>query len=125
MPKAPFPAWIEPMRAVLTNDRFSNNQWIFEPKLDGERILTYRDGKSLTLFTRNKLTANRQYPELLKALSGQKAQSYIVDGEIVAMKSGTSVGSFSRLQQRMHVENPPPELIKKVPVIYFLFDVLY
>ena len=36
------PRWIEPMLATLTEDYFSDNGWIFERKLDGERVLAFR-----------------------------------------------------------------------------------
>ncbi len=121
----PFPSWIEPMCATLTEERFSNDAWIFEPKLDGERILAYRKGKSIQLYTRNHISANAQYPELMDAIRAQRSKSFILDGEVVALRPGTTIGSFSRLQRRMHYENPPPELIKSVPVIYFVFDLLY
>ena len=120
---SPLPRWFEPMRAVLTDDRFSSPDWIFEPKLDGERILTYRDGPSIQMYTRNQLMANDQYPELVEALLKQKSTSYVVDGEVVAFKPGTSIGSFSRLQERMHVVHPSKKLLNDVPVLYFLFDV--
>jgi bifunctional non-homologous end joining protein LigD len=113
------------MRAVLTEERFSDDQWIFEPKLDGERVLTYRDGKSLQLFTRNHLSANAQYPDVVRALAEQKPTSYVMDGELVCMKPGTSISSFSQLQKRMHVDNPSSEQIKAAPVFYFVFDLLF
>ena len=37
MPEPPFPDWVEPMAATLTQDRFDGPEWIFERKLDGLR----------------------------------------------------------------------------------------
>ena len=40
------PAWVEPMKAVLTEERFSDSEWVFERKLDGIRCLAVkRDGR--------------------------------------------------------------------------------
>ena len=40
----PFPDWLEPMAATLTQERFSGPEWIFERKLDGIRVLAYKQG---------------------------------------------------------------------------------
>jgi bifunctional non-homologous end joining protein LigD len=47
------PSWTVPMLATLTEDRFSDKDWIFEDKLDGERWLTFCHGYSLHLLSRN------------------------------------------------------------------------
>ena len=36
------PDWIAPMLATLTQERFSREGWLFEPKWDGERCLAFR-----------------------------------------------------------------------------------
>jgi len=43
--KRAMPRWIAPMLATLTDDRFSDPTWIFEPKFDGVRCLD-RDGQT-------------------------------------------------------------------------------
>jgi ATP-dependent DNA ligase len=50
--------------------------------------------------------------------SQQETATFIADGEIVAFKDG--VTSFSKLQQRMQVEHPLPNLVRRVPVWLFL-----
>lgn len=117
--------WMPPMLATLVDKPFSREGWIFEPKLDGERCLTYGEGKTPLLYSRNHVTLNSQYPEILEALHRQKVSSYVIDGEIVTFKPGTSVTSFHQLQQRMHINKPPPDLVRSVPVFYYLFDLLY
>src|SRR5262249_47932498 len=53
----------------------------------------------------------------------QDATNFIVDGEIVAFKG--DVTSFAQLQQRMSVQRPSPELIRRFPVWLYLFDLIY
>jgi DNA ligase D-like protein (predicted ligase) len=72
--------------------------------------------------SRNKLVINDQYPELVDALLGQPSDQFVLDGEIVAARG--VMGSFAKLQQRMHV-TPDAGLIRRVPVVYEAFDVLY
>ncbi|MGH9665123.1 MAG: non-homologous end-joining DNA ligase [Bryobacteraceae bacterium] len=116
------PAWISPMLATLTNDRFSNPDWLYERKFDGERCLAFRNGRQLDLLTRNQKTLNGTYPELYEALRGQQADDFIVDGEVVAFAGGAT--SFARLQQRMQ-RKAPERVRRQVAVYYYLFDILY
>ena len=41
------PAWIVPMLATLIDDPFSEEGWLFERKLDGERCLAFCHGDEL------------------------------------------------------------------------------
>jgi bifunctional non-homologous end joining protein LigD len=117
------PAWVAPMLATLTEERFSREGWLFEPKWDGERCLAFRRGRDLNLFSRNRKRLNDKYPEIMAAFHRQKADSFIADGEIATFKNG--IISFAKLQQRMQVEHPTADLLRKVPVWLYLFDLLY
>jgi bifunctional non-homologous end joining protein LigD len=115
-------AWIEPELATLTNDRFSDPAWMYERKFDGERCLTYRTGDQVALMTRNQIDVSATYPELRDALLSHRSAGYVVDGEIVAFDGDST--SFALLQQRLGVRDPGPDLLRRVPVVYYLFDVL-
>ncbi len=117
------PNWISPMLATLTEDYFSDPDWIFERKLDGERCVVYVQGGEARLGSRNKKEISSSYPELIDALEDLKAGDFIADGEIVAFDNGIS--SFSRLQSRMQQDSPDQKLIKKTPVFLYLFDLLH
>jgi len=114
--------WLEPELATLTRDRFSDPAWMYERKFDGERCLTYGSGDRAALMTRNRLDVSATYPELHDALLGQSSADFVVDGEIVAFEGDAT--SFGKLQQRLGVRQPDPGLLRRVPVIYYLFDVL-
>src|ERR1700730_7764774 len=117
------PKWLAPMLATLTDERFSRPGWLFEPKWDGERCLAFRRGRELSLFSRNRIRLNEKYPEITEELRRQQVNSFIVDGEIVTFKNG--ITSFAKLQERMQVEHPSPDLLRRVPVWLYLFDLLY
>jgi bifunctional non-homologous end joining protein LigD len=117
------PSWIEPELATLTKEKFSDPAWISERKLDGERCLAFASGDSVRLLTRNKKSITGTYPELAAALGAQRAGDFIVDGEIVAFDGSQT--SFAQLQQRMQLAAPLPELVRRVPVYFYLFDVVY
>jgi DNA ligase D-like protein (predicted ligase) len=119
----PMPAWVDPELATLTRDRFSDSSWIYERKLDGERCLAFRDRSGLRLMTRNQKPVAATYPEVAGALAAQDAAEFIIDGEVVAFAGGQT--RFAQLQQRMQVARPPAELLRAVPVQYYVFDVMY
>jgi DNA ligase D-like protein (predicted ligase) len=121
--KRPQPEWIAPMLATLTQERFSREGWLFEPKWDGERCLAFRRGRNLNLFSRNRILLNGKYPEIATAFHQQQTDCFIADGEIVTFKDG--ITSFSKLQECMQVEHPSAELLRRVPVWIDLFDLLY
>src|SRR5437870_2381543 len=117
------PGWFPPMLATLTDERFSREGWLFEPKLDGVRCLVFQHEKRVELFSRNQKLLNSKYPELVGAFQHQKARSFIIDGEIVTFENG--ITSFAKLQQRMQIQHPSAELRRRIPVSFYAFDLLY
>ncbi len=115
--------WVAPMLATLTDKVFSRQGWLFERKWDGERCLAFRRGRDLNLFSRNRIRLNARYPEVIEAIHQQEITSFIADGEIVTFEG--AITSFAKLQARMQVEHPSADLIRKVPVWFYLFDPLY
>ena len=111
---APLPENVEPMKAVLTDERFSDPAWIYERKLDGIRCIAIKDDRRVRLLSRNDLSLNSRFPEIAAALTADPATRVVLDGEIVALVRGET--SFERLQQRG--ERP-------VPVFFFVFDLLH
>jgi bifunctional non-homologous end joining protein LigD len=111
------------MLATLTEERFSRAGWLFEPKWDGERCLAFRRGGTVSLFSRNRILLNERYPEITAALRRQGTASFIVDGEIVAFSR--RITSFATLQQRMQVEHPSADLLRRVPAFLYLFDLIH
>jgi len=108
------PAWVEPMKAVLTEDRFSDPEWVFERKLDGLRCLAFKDGGTVRMLSRNKLSFNERFPQIAAALEHDPADDFVVDGEIVAFADGRS--TFETLQQRGE---------RRAQLYLYVFDVLY
>ena len=74
-----FPDWVTPMAATLTYERFTGPEWVFERKLDGIRLLAFKQGQDVRLFSRNRLA--QHYPSVAEAISRLPAQTLILDGE--------------------------------------------
>ena len=77
----PFPEWLEPMAATLTQERFTGPEWTFERKLDGIRVIAYKRGSDVRLFSRNRLPLNDQYPAVVEAIAALPVRDVILDGE--------------------------------------------
>jgi len=75
-----FPEWLVPMAATLTQERFSGPEWIFERKFDGIRLLSYKKGNDVQLFSRNHLPQN--IPAVQQSIARLPHQELILDGEI-------------------------------------------
>lgn len=120
--RAQMPAGGDLMKATLTHAPFSDPHWIYERKLDGERVLAIKDGDHVRLRTRNDKDAGKSYPELVEALQRQRTEAFAVDGEVVAFKG--SLTSFATLQQRMQVRHSERARANPIPVFLYLFDIL-
>jgi len=112
--RSPAPEWMEPMKAVLTDERFSSDEWIYERKLDGIRCLAFRHGQELRLLSRNKLSLNGRFPVVASALEAAATVDCVLDGEVIAFAGGKT--SFERLQQRGE---------RAASIFYYVFDLLY
>jgi ATP-dependent DNA ligase len=110
------------MLATLTDRREFGDDWLLERKFDGERCVARKDPGELRLESRTGKDLTGTYPEVLAALAAQEARSLLLDGEVVAFEAEQT--SFSRLQQRLGVREPSPELVAAFPVVYCAFDLL-
>src|SRR5262249_4373315 len=79
--RAGVPDWVEPMAATLTHERFSGPEWIFERKLDGIRLLAFKQGADVRLFSRNRLP--QTLPHVAEAIRALPVVDAILDGEVM------------------------------------------
>ena len=80
MSEQQFPEWLVPMAATLTQERFGGPDWLFERKYDGIRLLAYRQGGNVRLYSRNRLP--QQMPVIASAIGALPAAELILDGEV-------------------------------------------
>jgi ATP-dependent DNA ligase len=74
------PEWLEPMAATLTQERFEGPEWVFERKFDGIRLLAYKRGADVQLFSRNRLP--QRLPAVSTAIAALPVRDAIFDGEV-------------------------------------------
>lgn len=97
---------------------------LLEPKWDGVRlVLTVHEGR-VTMVTRNRRDVSSHYPELAGLADALSGRSAVLDAEVVTFDEKGAT-SFQKLQQRMHVAAPAPDLMAAVPVLAMVFDLLW
>ena len=114
------------MLCTLVANPFDKADWIFEPKLDGLRVLCAFDGRQWRLVSRNDKLQNSFFPDIVEGLRKSIRKQVVLDGEIVCLdERGQS--SFRLLQQRFHLTDPTrvTQRMKRFPAVLFVFDVLY
>ena len=121
----PQPTWIPPMLATLADNPPAAGKWLYEPKLDGVRVLIFVSDGRVRLFSRNRKPLDAAYPELVEALAIAVRGDAVLDGEVVAIDPATGVSSFSLLQQRMQLRDAVRAVRSGVKVVLYLFDCLY
>ncbi len=99
-----------------------------EDKYDGVRAQAHVSKGEVRFFSRTRDEITESFPELPDALAGLSKDT-ILDGEILAWSySEDDAGRalpFSALQQRLGRKKVSAELMRRVPVVYMVFDVLY
>src|SRR4051794_37541707 len=109
------PAFIQPMGAQLVRELPDGPQWSYEVKFDGYRALLLKRGARAEIRSRNDHDLTRTYPGVHAAALRLRAESAVVDGEIVAVDP-QGRPSFQALQHRRGYEDHVP--------VFYAFDLL-
>jgi ATP-dependent DNA ligase len=75
-----FPEWIEPMAATLTQERFTGADWSFERKFDGIRLIAFKQGNSVRLYSRTR--KEKELPRIAAAVAALPVDDVVLDGEV-------------------------------------------
>jgi ATP-dependent DNA ligase len=99
------------------------DEWLYEPKYDGFRMLAYRDGDDVYLQSRGGKPMNRYFPEVESQLLAMAADGVVLDGEVVIAVDG--VQDFDLLSQRIHpAKSRVEKLAAETPAVFHAFDLL-
>jgi DNA ligase D-like protein (predicted ligase) len=63
----------------------ARGEWLLEPKLDGLRCIAVRNGREVSLFSRNHLPFTARFPTIVHAVAALPATNFVLDGEVVGM----------------------------------------
>ena len=114
----PMPDIISPMLATLVEKPFSDLDWLFEPKWDGYRAISFIKRDSFRFASRKNEDLLLKFPQAQAIPGFINAETAILDGELIAIdKSGTP--SFQLLQ------NAAQSISQGAQLVYYVFDLLY
>ena len=113
-----------PMLLKEVDEVFDDENYLYEVKYDGIRVLVFVSNDSVVIKSRYGMDITKLFPEL-SCLSKMVNAKVIFDGEIIILDGGRV--SFSKLQKRFHLKNKKTIdfLSKTNPVVFMCFDVLY
>ncbi|HVV85291.1 MAG TPA: hypothetical protein VHE35_19650 [Kofleriaceae bacterium] len=92
------PGWIEPMAATLTQERFVAAGWVYEQKVDGIRVLAFKQGADVRMYSRNHLPQDE--PAVAAAIARLPVGEAILDGELAWDRSAYHVFDLPWLDGR-------------------------
>ncbi|MGD0032568.1 ATP-dependent DNA ligase [Paenibacillus illinoisensis] len=114
--------FISPMLLETAPGPFSHSNFIFEPKVNGHRLIYSQQSGNVRLYTRHNNDCTRQYPELVLPFE----HDIILDGEVACTDPETGLDDFeavmSRFSTRQH--SKVQQLIRTLPVTFAIFDIL-
>jgi bifunctional non-homologous end joining protein LigD len=113
------------MLAESVDEAFTRDDWVFELKLDGYRLLASKARGEALLLSRNGNDYTGVFPEVANAIQKLPFDECIVDGEVVVLDA-QGKPSFSRLQRRGRLTSPMDvrRASVELPAVYFAFDLL-
>jgi bifunctional non-homologous end joining protein LigD len=121
------PADLAPMHAESVDAAFDDPDWMWEPKLDGYRVLAFIGGNGVKLRSRRAgLHLDSAFPRLLAELQKQAVNGMVLDGELVAF-AADGRPSFNALQNRIHLKTGRDIAAaeERSPVAFYCFDLLH
>jgi len=102
------------------SEPFTSPDWIFEPKMDGIRIILSKINDKVKIFTRHKNDVTNKYPELYDI---PVKEDIILDGEIICYDPITKQVDFELCMERFMTQKP--EKMKRFIISYVAFDILH
>ena len=105
------------MAPTLVREPFHREGWVFEEKVDGWRIVAYKDGARVRLVSRNGVDHTKRFGDVAAAIAKLSARTAVLDGEVAIYDR--------QLRSRFDwLRDPDPDAVASPP-IYMAFDLLY
>src|SRR5438105_1640505 len=105
--RAVIPFRVDPVQPTLVKP-FHRDGYVYEEKLDGWRIVAYKNGDRVRLVSRTNTEHSRTFPHLAAAIAAVPAEMLVLDGEVCAFDAN--------LVSHMHLlRDPEPGEIATPP----------
>ena len=105
------------MAPTLVREPFHRSGWIYEEKVDGWRIVAYKDRDSVRLVSRTGVDHSRRFRDIAAAIAKLSARTLVLDGEIAIFDE--------ELRSRFDWLREPDRAAVASPPVYMAFDLLY
>ncbi|MFK0524729.1 ATP-dependent DNA ligase [Paenibacillus illinoisensis] len=114
--------FISPMLLETAPGPFSHSNYIFEPKVDGHRLIYSQQSGNVRLYTRHNNDCTRQYPELILPFD----DDIILDGEVACADPVTGLNDFEAVMSRFSTKQASKvtQLTRILPATFAIFDIL-
>jgi len=122
---------VQLMLAQMANDvgealKEHGGKTAFEYKLDGARVQIHKLGDDVRIFSRRLTDVTQSLPEIAETASKNiKAKEAILEGEVIAVDSLGYPVPFQHLMRRFKRVHAIEDMVEKIPVKLYLFDILY
>jgi len=105
------------MAPTQVREPFHRDGWVYEEKVDGWRMLAYKDGSRVHLVSRNGRDHTRRFRDIAAAVSKLAARALVLDGEVAIYDE--------KLRSRFDwLREPDPDAVA-TPPMFMVFDLLY
>lgn len=104
------------MAPTLTRPPFHRDGWVYEEKVDGWRMLAYKNGRRVRLISRNAVDHTWRFPDVSAAIASLKTEVAVLDGEVAVFDE--------KLVSRFHLLNDDSSGVIATPPVFIVFDVL-
>jgi bifunctional non-homologous end joining protein LigD len=126
-PAEKMPTKMAPMLAESGETPSADSRWLYEPKLDGYRVIAFiESGEAWLQSRRDGIDLTISFPEIVADLAAQAVDTMILDGEIVVLDE-EGRPSFNALQNRSQLKTPKEIGVaqRESPAALVCFDLLH
>jgi bifunctional non-homologous end joining protein LigD len=104
------------MAPTLVREPFHRDGWVYEEKVDGWRMLGYKDGERVHFVSRNGRDHTRRFADLAAAVAKLSARPLVLDGEVAIFDE--------QLRSRFDWLGEPDSGAVASPPLFMAFDLL-
>jgi bifunctional non-homologous end joining protein LigD len=112
-----FPRFVKPMKATAVTELPEGDEWIYELKWDGYRVVAGKAGENVRLLSLKEKNLTSDFPAVAEAVRKLEVERALLDGEVVAVDR-KGCPSFQALQNRASSG-------KEWQIVYYVFDLLH
>ena len=104
------------MQPTLVREPFHRPGWVYEEKVDGWRIVAYKDGDRVRLLSRNGVDHSERFADIAAAITKLSARTLVLDGEVAIYDE--------QLRSRFEWLREPDSRAVATPPLFMVFDLL-